>query len=137
MLNIERYYKKLEENHGINFAIRKDTHRIVDCDKMVDCSNCIFSGQSRRCSIKKLEWLMEEAPSVDLETLDFLKSLNADSIRRNDTKGELELVKNNVYTSIPYVFLNFTKVDLAGLKPNEYYKIKDLIAEGEIGNAGL
>lgn len=128
MLNLERYYNKLMSSGGTNFAITKDTKRIVNCDSIDECSNCCFS---KNCSEEKMIWLMDEAPLIDSETLDFLKCLDVDSIRLNNTRGELEIFRDETFSAIPYDLLDLTKLDFKGLKPNIYYKVKDLIAEGK------
>lgn len=136
MLNLERYYHILMARGGSNFAITKDTKKIVNCDSMSDCSNCYFAKRENQCAEEKIIWLMEEAPLVDSETLDFLKCLNVESIRLNNTKGELEIFRDETFSAIPYTLLNLTKLNLNSLKSNTVYKVEDLIAEGE-KSAGL
>ena len=134
MKNIEKYEKELK-NYGVYFALTKEG-KLVSCNGIF-CPNCSFYNC---CSIKRMNWLLEEykEPLLTEEEKQILHNiLKVDEVLNG---GIIAIAKKRRYSSHgeQYYFsfsyandnvssFNFNGNEMfKGLKLNKEYTIKEL-----------
>lgn len=130
MLNIEKYAEELRKT-GTSFALTKQG-KPVECDGF-PCINCAFNFS---CTIKRMNWLLEEykEPILDDIEKEYLSAVIKPF--KNRVKSINKIVYHN---DLAFIRLTFDENDLVyfpkfrlksgmykGMKNNKEYTLEDL-----------
>lgn len=131
MKNIEKYEKELRK-YGTYFAVTKKGVP-VNCEGC-ECDECLFADKD--CTIKKMEWLLEEykEPILDDIEKEYLSALIKPFRKRIESIKKTAYPSNSAFISIEmdkreHVFLPVFELNSGmyqGMKNNKEYTPEEL-----------
>lgn len=73
MTNYEKYKKEIMKAVAYSDRVGVMDGKLIMCDDMMDCNECIFSGESGVCGDRMIDWLNAEyvEPEVDWSKVPF------------------------------------------------------------------